>query len=135
MTEPNPGDLIVSGGKALLASIIRTLVPVVVGAVVAVLTKWGVPVEDETVTSLVNGLVLGGTALAYYVIARIIEVGVNSNLGGALLGWIKSPVYLAKELRPTVIDGSLVDPSRDTVAPRPATPPAAPGDLIPPPAV
>lgn len=88
------GAAVVSGAKAIVVSVIRTFVPWLVGVLVAVLTKWGVPIDDETVATLVNGGVLFLTAAVYYVVARLLEVLVNSKFG-VLLGYIKQPEYPA----------------------------------------
>lgn len=103
MTEPNSGDLIKVGATALLASIVRTLVPLIVGTLVAWFTKIGVPVDEADVESVVNGLVSFGVAALYYVIARLLETFASSKFGW-LLGFANAPQYKAapKSLPPTV---------------------------------
>lgn len=94
MTTPNTaGSLIKSGGAALLASIVRTFVPLLVGVIVAGFTKLGVPVDDDSVAAVVNGFVSLAVALGYYVVARGLEVFASSKFGW-LLGYAKAPVYV-----------------------------------------
>lgn len=81
-----------TGGAALLASIVRTVVPMLVGLIVAALTKLGVPAADGDVANLVNGFVSGLVALAYYLVARGLELFASSKFGW-LLGYAKAPVY------------------------------------------
>ena len=57
MSDPNAGDLVKTGGAAILASLVRTLVPLIVGVIVAGFTKLGVPVDDESVALVINGAV------------------------------------------------------------------------------
>lgn len=90
----NAGDLVKAGSTALLASIVRTVVPLLVGLIVAGLTKIGLPVDDQDVASIVNGVVSAGVALGYYLIARVLEVFASSKFGW-LLGYAKAPVYSA----------------------------------------
>lgn len=96
MTEPNAGTLVKTGGAAILASLVRTAVPLIVGLVVAGFTKLGVPVDDESVALVVNGLVSAGVAAGYYLVARVLEVVASSKFGW-LLGYAKAPVYVADD--------------------------------------
>jgi hypothetical protein len=93
MTDPTAGDLVKSGASAILASIVRTVVPLLVGLLVAGFSKIGVPVDDDSVAAVVNGLVSAGVAAAYYVVARLLEVFASSKFGW-LLGFAKAPVYV-----------------------------------------
>ena len=81
------GGLFVTGGGALVASVVRTFVPILVGYVVAAFTKIGVPVNADDVTNLVNGLVSFGIAAAYYLIVRVLETFANSKFGWLLGGF------------------------------------------------
>lgn len=100
MSEPvenrdlTAGGAVTAGSAALLASLIRTVVPLVVGYIVAALTKWGVPVNADDVANLVNGFVSAGLALAYYLLVRLAEVFGSSKFGW-LLGFAKAPIYKA----------------------------------------
>ena len=74
---------------ALWASIVRTVVPIVVGAVLGWLTAANLPVDPDfegTLTTLLTALL---TAL-YYVAVRLFETYISPKLGW-LLGYAKSP--------------------------------------------
>ena len=92
MTEPNAGELVKSGASAILASVVRTVVPLLIGLLVAAFTKVGVPVDDDSVAAVVNGVVSAGVSLLYYAVARLLEVFASSKWGW-LLGYAKAPVY------------------------------------------
>ncbi len=96
MTSPNAGDLVKTGGAAILASLVRTLVPLIVGLVVAGFTKLGVPVDDESVALVINGAVSAAVAFGYYAVARGLEVFASTKFGW-LLGYAKAPVYVADD--------------------------------------
>lgn len=76
--------------KDYLASLIRTYVPVGVGALVAWLATRGVDVDYETATALATGLT-GFIAAVYYALLRAIET--QWPRVGALLGIAQSPTY------------------------------------------
>lgn len=72
----------------MLASIIRTVVPVIVGLVVSLALRAGIQLDDASVTSVVTSVVTG----VYYVVARFLETRVNPSFGW-LLGLAKQPAY------------------------------------------
>lgn len=81
MSNPNPK-------QAILASLIRTAVPVIVGAVVGLLVKVGMedlaPVVENAATTIIT--------VAYYAVARVLEERVGPAWGW-LLGYAKAPSY------------------------------------------
>ncbi|QJU54318.1 hypothetical protein SCB71_14325 [Herbiconiux sp. KACC 21604] len=79
---------------ALWASIVRTLVPIIVGAVVAFLVGRGITLDPEFEPLLGSALTLAFSGL-YYVAVRILETYVTPKLGW-LLGLAKSPVVYSK---------------------------------------
>lgn len=92
---PDAGGLILTSAKAILASTIRTFVPLLVGVVVSVFAKLHIPVDAGTAQLLVDGAVSSGVALLYYVLARVLEVTKSSKFGW-LLGYAKAaPIYVA----------------------------------------
>lgn len=70
------------------SSIIRTVVPIVVGWVIAVGLKAGLHLDANAVTSVIYPLVAG----VYYTVVRFLETRRSSF--GWLLGLAKPPVYL-----------------------------------------
>ena len=72
----------------ILASVIRTVVPVIVGLLVAGLAKFGFHLTDDTFTGVITTAVKG----AYYAAARWLEVKVNPAWGW-LLGKAGAPKY------------------------------------------
>lgn len=75
--------------SALWASIVRTVVPIVVGAVVGWFVAAGIPLDPEFEVALTSVLTAAFSAL-YYVVVRILEVHVTPKLGW-LLGYAKQP--------------------------------------------
>lgn len=73
-----------------MISLIRTWVPIAVGAVIAWLTTSGLEVDAETQTSLVIGIT-GLIQAAYYAVVRILENSFPQ--AGWLLGKAKAPNY------------------------------------------
>jgi hypothetical protein len=79
---------------SLFPSLLRTVVPVVVGAVITWLASIGVNFSSEAVTIVVTALISGG----YYTVFRVIERaaptgGVAEKVAGFLLGFVRPPVY------------------------------------------
>jgi hypothetical protein len=77
----------------ILSSILRTIVPIVVGAVLTFLVKHNVldpdtTAEAEQLTLVLNAVVTG----AYYVVVRFLETKVAPSFGW-LLGLAKQPGY------------------------------------------
>lgn len=80
---------------AVLTSLVRTITPVVVGAVVSFFTSRGIEVDPELQTNLTLLIALAATVL-YYLTVRLLETYVTPKLGW-LLGVAKSPaVYTAE---------------------------------------
>lgn len=75
---------------AIWMSFVRTIVPVIVGAVLAWFAGAGITVDPDMQGALTTGLSAGFTAL-YYLIARLAETYISPKLGW-LLGAAKAPV-------------------------------------------
>lgn len=73
----------------VFVSIKRTLVPVLVGSLLSVLTAWGLDLDPAAVTSVLTG----AYTAVYYVAARWLERKFPS-IGGFLLGDSTEPIYL-----------------------------------------
>lgn len=69
-------------------SIIRTVVPAIVGAILTAALKLGLDLDAGAVTSIVQVVVTA----AYYAAARLLEQHVGP-LWGRLLGAAKPPTY------------------------------------------
>lgn len=77
--------------RALFDSITRTIVPIVVGAVISWAVTAGITLDDQfevALTAALTGLFSG----AYYIVVRLFEVYVSPKFGW-LLGLAKNPVY------------------------------------------
>lgn len=75
--------------SALWASIVRTIVPVVVGFFLQLAVTWNLPLDPEfegTLTALLTLLL----TTAYYVAVRLFETYISPKLGW-LLGYAKAP--------------------------------------------
>lgn len=81
--------------NALWASIVRTIVPIVVGAVVGWLVSIGITLDPEFEVALTSALT-GLFGAVYYVIVRVLEVHVTPKLGW-LLGYAKQPIAYTPE--------------------------------------
>lgn len=75
--------------SALWASIVRTIVPLIVGGVLSLAVAINVPLDPEFETLLAALLTALLTAL-YYVAVRLFETYISPKLGW-LLGYAKSP--------------------------------------------
>jgi len=75
----------------ILASVIRTVVPVVVGVLVASAAKLGFHLTDDAFT----GVITTGVTAVYYAGARWLETHVSPKLGW-LLGKSGAPKYVAQ---------------------------------------
>lgn len=71
----------------LFTSMIRTIVPTIVGTLCAILVKRGINIDEAEVNAWLVPLSIS----AYYTIARYIEIKVPS--AGWLLGMPKQPGY------------------------------------------
>jgi hypothetical protein len=74
--------------RSFLPSVLRTVVPLVVGYFAAWPVAGWFNLQDDQVTSLVTILVTA----AYYLLVRLAETYVEPNIGW-LLGWAGRPVY------------------------------------------
>lgn len=74
--------------KTIGLSVVRTFVPVIVGALITVLTKIGADVSSEALELLVGSIV----TTAYYTVARVLETKVTPRFGW-LLGAPRTPSY------------------------------------------
>ena len=79
--------------SVLIASIIRTIVPALVGSVTGWLVQLGLEVDPEFRGALSTVLSVAFTGL-YYIIVRVIEQKVPAL--GVLLGYAKSPDAYSK---------------------------------------
>lgn len=75
----------------MIISVIRTVVPTLVGAVVAFLAGRGINVQPSDVASMQGALTGLFTAL-YYALVRWLETKYGAKFGW-LLGYAKSPTY------------------------------------------
>ena len=73
--------------NSLLPSVLRTVVPVVVGYLLT-LGVISSSVDEPTLTTAVTGVV----TVAYYVVVRLVETYVSPKFGW-LLGYAKTPEY------------------------------------------
>jgi len=70
-------------------SIKRTLIPVLVGSILAALTALGLDVDPEALLTVLTGIY----SSAYYLLARYLEAK-NPTIGKILLGSDTTPLYL-----------------------------------------
>lgn len=77
--------------KAFWTSLVRTVVPLIVGAVIAWLVKLGIPVDDDLSSTLATLLTLVFTAV-YYALVRLLETYVTPKFGW-LLGFARKVEY------------------------------------------
>lgn len=85
----------------LLASILRTIVPVVVGWLILQAVRLGITIDS----AWLSGVVQGGITVVFYALVRYAET-YGSNAWGWLLGLAKQPVY---------VDGTVVPAATDAV--------------------
>ncbi|WP_378144826.1 hypothetical protein ACFJGV_15215 [Cnuibacter sp. UC19_7] len=81
--------------SALWASIVRTIVPLVVGAVVSYLVSKGVTLDEQFEPLLGTALTVAFSGL-YYIAVRLLETYVTPKLGW-LLGLAKTPTDYTAE--------------------------------------
>lgn len=74
--------------RSFLPSVLRTVVPLLVGYFAAWPVAGWFGLQDDQVTALVTVLVTA----AYYLLVRVVETYVEPNAGW-LLGWAGRPVY------------------------------------------
>jgi hypothetical protein len=78
-----------AAASALWASIVRTIVPIIVGAVLGWAVTLNAPLDPEFEPALTAALTLGFSGV-YYIAVRLIETYVSPKLGW-LIGLAKSP--------------------------------------------
>lgn len=83
--------------KNLWDSIVRTFVPIVVGAVVGWLVARGITLDPEFEATLTAAL-SGGFAIIWYALVRLFETYVSPKFGW-LLGLAKAPEYTGKHAK------------------------------------
>lgn len=75
---------------ALLIALVRTVVPVVVGAAIATLASWGLVLPEETAV-LLHALLVAVFTAAYYTLVRLLSA--KWAWFGWLLGYPADPAY------------------------------------------
>lgn len=78
----------------LATSFIRTIVPIVVGAIVSFLATKGIAIDEQAAAGLAAFLA-GLVSAVYYIIARLLEQKFPQ--AGLLLGSTKKPEYTEHE--------------------------------------
>ncbi len=76
---------------SLLPSVLRTFVPLIVGAVISILARLGDTVDSDAVTTIVTAGITG----VYYLVVRVLEYRVKPQFGW-LLGYPAQPTYGTK---------------------------------------
>lgn len=90
MNLPDPGAP--APMSPLLASLVRTFVPLFVGMVATwAVRRFGVTIDNDTVTAAVTA----GISFAYYAVVRFLEARKGSF--GWLLGLARQPIVYRKE--------------------------------------
>lgn len=81
--------------KDLRDSIIRTLTPVIVGAILGWLASINLPVDDGLEPALIIAIT-GAFQALYYIAVRLVETYVTPKFGW-LLGLKKEPLYVQSD--------------------------------------
>jgi hypothetical protein len=90
--------------KALFDSLVRTVVPLIVGAVISFFVTRGVPLDPEFESTLTIALTAAFTGV-YYIAVRLFEVYVSPKFGW-LLGLAKQPEYAVRPAENTRVNGA-----------------------------
>lgn len=80
----------------MLPSIIRTIVPLIVGAVVAAAARHGIDLPEDALAEVVTPVVTVAAGAAYYAAVRFVETRLPGPAGRILLGLgvvRQQPVY------------------------------------------
>jgi hypothetical protein len=77
--------------KDIWDSLVRTVTPIIVGAVLGWFASQGIAVDPAFEPSLIAGITAASSAI-YYAVARVLEVHVSPKFGW-LLGLAKTPDY------------------------------------------
>lgn len=78
----------------LWASIVRTVVPLIVGQILGLLASWGI--AGDLISEPLEAVLTLGLSALYYVAVRVLETHVKPQFGW-LLGLPKAPVAYAKK--------------------------------------
>ena len=84
-----------TAASALWASIVRTIVPIIVGSVIGLAVANGINLDEQFEPLLTATLTAGFTGL-YYIAVRLLETYVAPKLGW-LLGLAKTPAAYTAE--------------------------------------
>ena len=111
--------------SALWASIVRTVVPIIVGFFLQVAVTWNIVLDPEF-EGLLTALLTVVFTTAYYVAVRLFETYISPKLGW-LLGWGKSPDSYSEEspAKPTEFQIRVNEAKRTFPVPGPHNPTAA----------
>lgn len=90
--------------KALFDSLVRTVVPLIVGAVLSFFVTRGIALDPEFESSLTVALTAAFTGV-YYLAVRLFEVYVSPKFGW-LLGLAKQPEYAVRPAETARVNGA-----------------------------
>lgn len=93
--------------KDFYTSVVRSLTPAIVSAVVTFLTAQGINIDTTGVSGLESALYAFFYGL-YYIVIRLLETHVHPKLGW-LLGYAKAPQYTTLPLNTTVVGNGILD--------------------------
>lgn len=82
--------------KAIFESLVRTITPLIVGAVVGFFTTRGIEVDPELSVSIATGVTVLASG-AYYFVVRLLEHYVAPKFGW-LIGLDREPRYKGKHV-------------------------------------
>lgn len=110
MPEPTGYEVIgtsqVTTPMQLTPSLVRTLVPIIVGYLVSLAARHGWHLNDDNASALITA----GVSFVYYAVVRVLEVHCNEQMGW-LLGLAKAPAYSPAE-PPASAPDVVIDPTR-----------------------
>lgn len=107
--------------RDLAPSVVRTVTPYLVGALVTLLARWGV---DWHPSAEVTSLVAVGVSAVYYALVRILETR-GRQAWGWLLGLPKAPTYAATARKEPL------SPTGEVAAPESLLPEGTPVETVP----
>lgn len=90
------------GGSVAAPSIVRTIVPIAVGYLAALLLRWGIGLDESALAGLTEFLGALFSAV-YYVLIRAVEQRWPKI--GVLLGWASTPDSYSPNPTPRVVRG------------------------------
>lgn len=91
-------------------SIVRTIVPVIVGAIVSYLATIGVTLPDDVMSAL-SVIITAAASAAYYVAVRWLEQKWPHL--GVLLGWAAVPESYTSAADREIVESEVVEPDDD----------------------